>query len=197
MVFAFDLGNVLFDFDYNISLDKLVGRMKASKQDILDLVSANEYGMDFERGKLTTKEFYQGFVKRFDAEIEYKDFCTIWADIFKLKPEMVDFVKEIKEKHSVFMISNINELHFEFLYSNFNEVFDLFDGLILSYKVKAVKPDIEIYQALAKAANAEFNQIIYIDDRKDLTDPASSYGLKAVLFTDLTKLKTDIKRLLP
>ena len=93
------------------------------------------------------------------------------------------------------MISNINELHFEYLYKEHPQVFSLFDELILSFKVKSIKPEIKIYQALRTAAGVEFENIVYIDDRADLIEAAKEFKLNCIQFVSHDKLIDDLRAL--
>ena len=191
-VLAFDLGNVIFGFDYTIALEKIKHKMGASIEKIIEEFYCHDFTLPFEKGLVSGHDFYLDFKKTFSADFNYQEFTDIWCKIFFPIPEVIDLVRKLKKKYSIYMISNINELHFDYLLQEYPEVFSLFDGLILSFKVKSIKPEIKIYQALKDACGVEFNNIVYIDDRADLIEAARRLNLHCIQFIDHSKLIDDL-----
>jgi len=191
---AFDLGKVLFDFDYFIALDKIGNKIRATKKEIIDAVFVDDYGLKFEKGLLTPHEFYDDFVDRFGADIDYDSFEQAWCEIFTPFEDMINFVKKVKAKYPIYMISNLNVLHYNYLYRNFRDVFSLFDDLVLSFKVKTVKPETKIYDILRKMSGVNFNEIVYIDDRQDLIEKAKLLDLRCIRFDGLDDLISELKK---
>lgn len=193
--FAFDLGRVIFDFDYNIALEKMVGQITASKEKIIDELFYKDFGTDFEKGLISSREFYLKFKKEFGGAPIYEEFADIWCDIFSLNEKVKDLISKLSKTYSVYLISNINELHFEFLYTRHPDIFNLFNGLILSYQVQAVKPEKLIYETLKNLANTAYENIIYIDDRQDLIEEAKQLKLRCIQFTDFDRLVSNLRSL--
>lgn len=162
-VLAFDLGNVVFDFDYTIALGKIKSKMKASEDEVIKALYIDDFALAFEKGLVSEREFYLEFKKAFSLSSDYKEFVDVWCKIFFPKPEVIDWIKYLKPKYPLYLISNINKMHFDYLYKKYKPVFSLFDDLILSFRLKAVKPEETIYQALKTAAGGAFKNIIYID----------------------------------
>jgi hydrogenase maturation protease len=192
---AFDLGRVLFDFDYSIALNKIKDKIGVSAEKIIHELFYNNFATDFEKGVTAAYDFYLKFKKEFRAEIGYEEFIEVWCDIFSPRYETIDLVDKLRIIYPVYLISNINELHFNFLYKKYPQVFSLFDGLILSYKVKSLKPEKKIYAELKKVSKREYEQIIYIDDRQDLIKEAKDFKLNCILFSDLAKLMNSLHTL--
>ncbi len=194
-VLAFDLGNVLFGFDYTIALKKIKSRMKASVEDVIKALYVDDFGLDFERGLVSGPQFYGQFKERFSATLSYETFVDIWCKIFFPLPEVISLVASFKPKYSLYLISNLNRLHFEYLYGKYGAVFCLFDDLILSFKLKSVKPERKIYDALRRAAGVDFSEIVYIDDRPDLISAAKQFNLKCIQFKSYRQLVADLQSL--
>jgi len=186
--FAFDLGKVLFDFDYNIALAKIESRIEVSSQEIIHQLFFNDFARDFEKGLIGAHEFYEKFKNAFKLSATYEEFIGNWCDIFSLNKDVVNLVERLSYVYPVYLISNINELHFEYLHKKHPEVFSLFNGLVLSYQVKSLKPEKEIYQLLRKISGHEYKDIIYVDDRIDLICEAKQLNLACINFTNFSEL---------
>jgi len=194
-VIAFDLGKVLFDFDFNILLEKIKDKVGVPAEEVIRELFENDFGLGFEKGQVSPEEFYSSFNRAFKATLSYEDFTAAWSKIFSPKNEVIELVRHLKGKYPLYLISNINVLHFEYLFKQYREVFSLFNQLILSFKVKSVKPEQAIYQALKDTAGVGFEDIIYIDDRKDLITKAKDYSLQCLQFTSFNQLLADLKNL--
>ena len=162
---------------------------------MIEQLRENKFGLSFEKGLIGPHEFYEDFKSKFQAKLTYDEFASIWCDIFYLHTDVINLVEKLTRTYSLYLISNINELHFNFLDQRYREVFELFNGLILSYKVKSIKPEEEIYYALRTMADTNFNNIIYIDDRKDLIEAASLLDLQCIQFKDYDSLLNNLSSL--
>ncbi|MDD3295990.1 MAG: HAD family phosphatase [Candidatus Omnitrophica bacterium] len=190
---AFDLGNVLFNFDYTVALKKIQPQMKASVKDIMSALYDDDFALDFERGKVSPEEFYRCFCRKFSLDLGYDDFVDAWCKIFFPNPEMVKLIKLLSRENSLYLISNINELHYKYLNSLYGSFFLFFKSLILSFEVKAVKPEEKIYRVLEQNSGTTLSRIIYIDDRRDLIDEAKKIGLKCLHFKGYLTLCNELK----
>ena len=192
---AFDLGGVLFDFDYNTALNKIKDSMDISTQEVIHALFHENFTDDFERGLVSSHDFYLRFKQKTGLSLEYKDFVPIWCDIFVPKEESIALVRSMRRHYKLLLISNVNELHYRFLKDRFGQVFSLFDEEILSFKVKQIKPFKEIYDLLLKRARADLDELIYIDDRPDLVSEARRQGFKCVQFKDIQQCTRELKDL--
>jgi len=190
---AFDLGRVVFDFDYNIALERIRDRIGVPQHVIIDALFYKDFAGDFEKGLVSSYDFYLKFINEFKANLEYQNFLDVWCNIFYPKKETVELLNKLKPVYPLYLISNINELHFNYLYNKFSDVFSLFNDLILSFEVKALKPEARIYQELKKVTNVPFEDIIYIDDRQDLIDKAKEFKLRCIKFHQLPQLIKDLE----
>ncbi|MCK9572903.1 MAG: HAD hydrolase-like protein [Candidatus Omnitrophica bacterium] len=191
--FAFDLGKVLFDFDYAIALKKIKSDIKIPTHRIIHELFYNNFAQDFEKGLMGAHEFYKKFCNAFNCSLSYWQFTDAWCNIFSLNREVAAFVKKISGFYPIYLISNINELHFDYLQNNYPEVFSVFNGLILSYKVKSIKPEKRIYEALKEKSGCNYENIFYIDDRKEFIEEARRFDIKCINFVGLTELKASLK----
>lgn len=191
---AFDLGRVLFDFDYNIALKKIEGKISVSKEDIIQALFYEGFAEDFEKGEISPYDFYLKFKKKTGFWGDYQEFVPVWCDIFTLNEETVSLLEAFKPFYRLFLISNINKLHYDFLRERYPYVFALFDKEILSFKVGYTKPSPYIYKYLLEPSLAK-QELVYIDDREDLVAEAKKQGFISLQFRDINQCREALKNL--
>lgn len=200
-----DLGNVLINFDHRIAVKKIEGCIPKKEEEIYQLFFDSDITKDYEEGKISSLDFFKKIKDLLGLDmggsksisIWYSNFLPIWNNIFfeeSINKSMQNFLKGLKGKYKLVMISNINETHFEYL-KNSMPIFKEFDKLILSYEIGFRKPAKEIYEAALKSVNTEASKVFYVDDRKDLIEAASKLGIKGITFTGEEALKKIIEEL--
>jgi len=193
IIIAFDLGRVLFEFDYYLFFKKIKDKTRTSFSSIAHALFFDDFALDFEKGLVSGFDFYRKFKKEFKVEIDYSQFVNGWCKIFSPQKEVIELVRKLRFIYPLYLISNINKLHFDYLYKRWKNIFSLFDELILSFKVKSVKPERNIYKRLLSSGISP-QDVIYIDDRKDLIKEARKIGLQCVRFQKVGGLVKDLKK---
>lgn len=192
-----DLGNVLINFDHRIAVKKILRHTQKNEHDIYQLFFDSGITKDYEEGKIASLDFFKRVKDSLGLDMDYAAFLPIWNDIFFETPlniKFQSFLKSVKYKYKLVMISNINETHFEFLKEKM-PIFLEFDKLILSYEVGFRKPSPEIYDAALRAAGAKKSKVFYIDDRADLIEAAQGMGIKGITFNGeeaFEKIKSEL-----
>lgn len=189
---VFDLGNTLIRFDHNISAGKIAKACNVDLQKAYDTFFDSDITRPFERGKLSPVEFHAEASRLLGFELSYDDFVEVWNDIFWEDDRMCALARELKSKYKLFLLSNISMLHFEHIRSKF-DIIDIFDELILSYQVGAIKPERKIFDEVIKRAGGNKSGLFYIDDRQDLIEAALELGIDSVRFENVDKLRDIMK----
>ena len=96
--------------------------------------------------------------------MDYDQFRTIWSSIFTdiLIPESM--LEGLARRYRLVLVSNTNALHFEMLRETYGHLLRHFDDLVLSYEVRAMKPQPEIFQAAVERAGCLPQECFYTDD---------------------------------
>jgi len=179
-----DLGNVLINFDHRIAVKRILDYTPKKEADIYALFFDSPLTGLYEEGKISSDEFFYRVKEFLRLDMDYNTFLPIWDEIFFETPiniKMQNFLRGIKSKYKLVMMSNLNEIHFEFLRKKM-DIFSEFDRLVLSYEVGFRKPAPEIYKLALDFAQTQASRAFYIDDRKDLVEAASRLGIRGVVF---------------
>lgn len=187
-VIVFDLGNTLIRFDHNISARKIANLFRLDSKKIYDAFFDSPITRDFEKGLISPREFYKKASHLLGVKLPYKDFVDIWNDIFWEDKEACDLARHLKNTYRLFLLSNVNRLHFEYIEKKF-DIIKIFDEIILSFMVGAIKPDRLIFEDVIKRAGGDKSSVLYIDDREDLIKEALLLGIDSLRFENAGKLK--------
>ncbi len=186
---VFDLGNTVIRFDHNIAAKKIANLFRLDSKKIYDLFFDSNITRAFEVGALSPRQFHREASQILGIKLPYKDFAKIWSEIFWEDEGACAIVCELKKKnHRLFLLSNINRLHFEYIEKSF-DIIKVFDELILSFMVGAMKPDRLIYEEVIRRSGGDKSKILYIDDREDLIKEATALGIDSIRFEGAEKLR--------
>ena len=184
---VFDLGNTLIRFDHNIAARKLANLFNLDSKKIYDAFFDSEITRAFEKGLISPREFHKRAEKLLGLKLSYKDFVPIWNDIFWEDEEACAIARQLKGRYKLFLLSNVNRLHFEHIQKKF-AIIKIFDEIILSFMVGAIKPDKRIFDDVVRRAGGDKKAILYIDDREDLIKEAMALGIDSVRFENAQHL---------
>lgn len=192
----FDYGGVMSDGGKGVELTKRISQnLAVSKERAFELL---DIGWTlYANGKISEDEFWRQLEAAYGESIapEKRMIWNAW-DVMKPRPEMLEFVKELRANHlQVGLVSNVIPYTMEQIRSH--GVYDSFEFTILSAEVGCGKPDIEIYQlALEKLPGIKPEAIIFIDDLPQFLDPARELGLQCVLAATSTQVIADVNALI-
>ena len=189
---VFDLGNTLIRFDHNIAARKLAVLFGLDPGRIYDMFFDSEITRVFEKGEISPREFHRRAAELLGIKISYKDFVPIWNDIFWEDEAACSLARRLKKDYRLFLISNVNRLHFEHIRKKFG-IMRIFDEMILSFAVGAMKPDRVIYEDMVRRSGGDKSRVLYIDDREDLIKEARLLGIDSIRFEGADKLKKDLR----
>ena len=190
---VFDLGNTLIRFDHRISARKLVNLFHLDMKKVYDTFFDSPLTRDFETGRISPREFYLRTTRYLGVKIPYRDFIDIWNDIFWEDTAMCELARSLKGSYRLFLLSNVNRLHFDHIMKRF-DIITIFDEVILSFVVGAIKPDRVIFDDVVKRAGGDSSKVLYIDDREDLTREARLLGIDAIRFEGVDSLTEQLKQ---
>lgn len=184
---VFDLGKVLVDFDYSIAARKLAARATMTVEE-LGLMLQSPLLFRYETGLLTSAEFYREVCFATGFRGTFDEFGALFGDIFAPIQPMLDLQATLRGRgYRTYIFSNTNELAIRFIRDNF-PFFKNFDGYILSYEHRAMKPDSAIYEAVERASGNRGGEILYLDDRAENIAAGTARGWQA--FVHETPAKT-------
>lgn len=181
---VFDLGKVLVDFDYGLVVNRVAARSRMGVKELQRLVTEPTLLYAFERGELTSEQFYAAIARETGFQGDYPEFARYFADIFTEIPAMTALHRELRKRGvPTFIFSNTNDLAVDHIRRHFRFFAD-FDGYVLSYEHGWMKPDAPLYEAVEKVTGRSGADLFYLDDRPENVATALDRGWHALVHED-------------
>ncbi len=193
-VIVFDLGNVLLPFDYKIILQNL-DSVENGLGEKFAVFYRNNYDVHrrFERGELSTDEFAEIMLGVLEHKVAKERFFEIYSKMFTVNEVLVGVLPVLKKNHRLVLLSNTNAIHQRYGWQDY-DFLRLFDKLVLSHEVGAVKPEEKIYRAVEEFTRAAPERHFYIDDIPDYVAGGAKMGWDAVQFVGNRELFGDFEK---
>ena len=161
--------------------------------------AAEKFGLDFEEmderhhltfgtyeeGKLSLEEYLSRAVFYEERSFSRDSFMMFMFAQSHPYPEMIDFVRSLKSRHALKVISVSNEGRelTEYRIKRF-ELGTFIDCFISSCFVHVRKPDYDIYHIAMDVAQASCEEIVYIEDRGMFVEAARCLGIQGIVHKD-------------
>jgi FMN phosphatase YigB (HAD superfamily) len=190
----FDLGRVLIPFEFNRAYRAMEILTGLRTQEIRESLAATNLMREFETGLMSPEEFAEAVMGVLSFRCQLPEFNRIWNSIFlpeTLIPEAA--IRELASRYRLIIVSNTNRLHFEML-KNTYPIFQYFFGFVLSYEVKAMKPDPAFYAAALGMAGCLPRECVFIDDLPENVAGAERAGLHGIVFESFPQLSEEFRR---
>ena len=190
----FDLGNVLLNFEPKEYVKSKV--IEEKNEEVYESIFKSEEWPMLDRGTITEEDAKNNIISR---KVENKEYINSvfenWYDILTPIESSVEVLKKLKERgYRVFYLSNFHLAAFEYVTKK-HDFFGLFDGGVVSYKEKLLKPEKEIYEKILYEYNLEPNETVFIDDMEVNVKAAVNYGMKGIILKNPIALKGELENL--
>ena len=172
---VFDIGNVLAEFPWRRYLHSF-HFTEETEERIAKALFMSDIWREADRGAMTDEEIFE----------------TCRKEI----PDSVSWIKKLKEKgYRVYLLSNYAKTTFEEAIKCF-EFLNYVDGRVISYEIKAIKPEKEMYEELIQKYNVNPKEAVFLDDLVENLEAAKKFGFATILVQDREKAKEKLNLLL-
>jgi glucose-1-phosphatase len=185
----FDLGNVLVHFSHDRMCDQIGRALGRTGADVRRFLIDSGLMWDFERGKLTESQLLAAVESEIAGPFDHAAVNDACCDIFTLNDPIVPLVWSLKNRGlRLVLLSNTSPWHVAWVRKCW-PVLELFDELVLSYEVGAIKPEAPAFEAALKAIRCRPEECFYTDDIPKYVARGREFGLQAEVFTDVPALR--------
>ncbi|MCA9081261.1 MAG: HAD family phosphatase [Planctomycetaceae bacterium] len=187
------MGNVLVYFSHDRMFRQMGAVCDRSASEMRSLLIDSELQWEFERGQVSEREFCGRLSQLVGRELEVDAVRQAGSDIFWPHPEMRPILEGLKKQGlRLVLLSNTSISHFEWIQQRYDFP-ALFDDLVLSYEVGAIKPEEAIFRAALDKIDCDPEECFYTDDISAYVAAGRTYGLQAEIFTGANDLREHLR----
>lgn len=192
----FDMGNVLIDFRWR-ELFKEMGLEGEKFTRMAQATTLDPFWNEFDRGILSEEEMLAGFIERapeMESEIRrffYKEF----KGLLKEYDYSRQWLKSLRQKgYKILILSNFSEKALRECKDELGYM-DEADGLVISCRVKMIKPNEDIFGYLLKEYGVNPEEAVFIDDTPANIMTAQKLNIHGILFENKDQAVAELKKL--
>jgi putative hydrolase of the HAD superfamily len=190
-----DIGQVLANFRWKEYLIEC-GYDQETIQKVSNATVLNRLWGEEDRGKISTKELVELCCAEDPSVAD--EIRKLFSDITKMVREYdysADFIKHLKAAgYKVYLLSNYGETNFQYAKEHFNFL-KYVDGGVISYEVKHIKPEQEIYECLINKYNINPKEAVFLDDSQANLEGARKFGFATIHVQEFSKALHELKAL--
>ncbi len=145
------------------------------------------------RGNLTEEAYWREFLKEVDWKVTVEDLkATIRENLNQPVKGTLEIVKRCKKNYALILLTDHVREWLEYIEEK-NEEIKIFDKIIVSYKIGALKSDPFIFETILKENLMIPEETIFIDDNQKNIEKAEEAGIHGILFENAKQLKEELK----
>jgi putative hydrolase of the HAD superfamily len=192
---VFDLGNVLLKFkpkeflrnyiDDHQKIERFVKRVTGSQKWLL-----------LDQGLLPVSEVEDHLKNKYPEDRDLLDsFFENWMDMLTPIEKNVELLYTLKDNdYRTYALSNFIKEAFYWVVDKY-EFFMVFDGMVISYQEKVIKPQRKIFEILLERYDLIAENCLFIDDTRSFIDIAKKLGFNVIHYEENINLKKELKKL--
>jgi len=191
----FDLGMVLVGYCWKEYLESFHYPEQIAGEVAEAMFLSSEWN-EFDRSLLSDEEILESFIGNNPArEKEIREVFATIGGVIKKYDYAREWIRELKVKgYKVYYLSNFAKKTFEQAWDIMNFIEEA-DGGILSFEIKRVKPEPEIYETLVSRYRIVPGNAVFLDDSKANVEAAKKIGFHTIEFTSRDKALKELRAL--
>ncbi len=187
---VFDMGNVLLDFDPEVSLNRYCS--SEEEKDVIrrELFNGPEWALG-DKGDIKDRDRFD--LVKIRVPEKYHEALRGCADNWEMCMNPLNGAKEFceyvkKSGFGIYVLSNASDLFYTY-FPKFLPL-DFFDGVFVSSDYLMLKPDEKIYRTFLDKYGLRAGECLFIDDREENVVGAQKVGMQTFRFEgDYDKIK--------
>ena len=174
---VFDVGGVLLDLHYEAFI-RYLGGVGIDMGDLPAWLAKVDLA-GHERGDQTGHELLTRIAAMASVPVDPEELQARWLDMFERSEAMFSLARGLMADYRVFLLSNAGDLHWQ----HFDRLYgldSLVHGACASYRVRAIKPEPDIYRKAEVMFALDPAATVFIDDLPQNVAGAQGCGWRAI-----------------
>jgi epoxide hydrolase-like predicted phosphatase len=191
----FDLGGVIVRTEFQAPRQQLAEKLGMEYDDLSRIVFEGESGVRAALGEITSADHWASVIQRLKRPAS--ELSRIRDEFFAgdiVDRTLVEYIRSLRGKYKTGLISNAwSDLRDFVVREKFD---DVFDKMIISAEVGALKPEPKIFQIALEQIGVSPNEAVFVDDFKANIVGCEKVGIKGIHFKDAESTMKQLKELL-
>lgn len=194
----FDLGNVLYDIDFNNMYSAFGDLGIQNFETHFTLNHGDQIFFDLEKGLISEAAFYSGFNELYGLSTSTAQIKNAWnALLVGYRKESIDWIKNNNTRLNTFLFSNTNQIHYNYFIPQFTKELggnfeDLFKKPYYSHQMGQRKPDPASFQTIVEKEGLYAAETLFIDDNEPNIIAAAEIGLEVLHLRPGMRVEKDL-----
>lgn len=187
-VIIFDLGGVVIDLEYTDTIDAFRKLGSPQFDELYSQALQTDLFDRYETGNISSLHFINKLKELVPRNCSPNEVVAAWnAMIKEFQPEKLTFIEQLKNTHTIALLSNTNDLHEDRVRRKLKTVTKqplehYFHHTFLSHQISARKPHPATFIHVCEKMNVQPESVLFIDDSKQHIEGAEQAGLATYLF---------------
>jgi len=192
MNIVFDLGGVVFDWQPEALARRIYDDPQTEALVLREIIGTADW-IELDRGTLPLDAaIARGAARTGLSEAAVSRlFDAVPASLTPIDAT-IDLLRELNNtSHSLLVLSNMHLASADFLEAN-HDIWNLFDGVVFSCRIKQVKPEPGIYEHLLASYELDPAETVFIDDMQENLEAASAFNIRTIQFVSPAQCRADL-----
>jgi putative hydrolase of the HAD superfamily len=198
----FDLGNVLYDIDFEIMYKRFHELGIPNFENHFTLNQSDPLFFDLEKGFIDEVAFCSRFNQLYNLSLNKDQIIEAWnLLLIGFREKSLDWLKSNQSNFSLFLYSNTNQPHQDYFLAQYTREIGgdfntLFKKPYYSHEMGMRKPDPASFQYILDQEGLIAAETLFIDDNEPNVLGAASVGLQVLYLQPGMFIETELPKLL-
>jgi len=195
----FDLGNVLYDIDFQLMNQAFASIGIEGFDQHFTLNKSHQLFLDLEMGLINELAFYEGVRALANLPLTNAQIKFAWnALLVGFRKNSIEWIKDNNTKYNTFLYSNTNQIHHDHFIAEFEKevasysFVSLFKTPYYSHEMGMRKPDPASFTYIIEKEGFLAGETLFIDDNEPNIIAAASVGLQVLHLKEGMRVENDI-----
>ena len=177
----FDLGGVLFDFDFAHALDHWAPLSMLSREALGGAFVFDEAYQRHERGEISAEQYFDSLRQSLQLAASDTQMAAGWNAIFRAEiTPTLDAVQAARARFPCYAFTNTNATHHATWRAAYPQVEASFDRVFASSEIGLRKPERAAFTHVCAAIGKAPAEVLFFDDLLENAQGAIAVGMQAV-----------------
>jgi putative hydrolase of the HAD superfamily len=198
----FDLGNVLYDIDFEIMYKRFHELGIPNFENHFTLNQSDPLFFDLEKGFIDEVTFCSRFNQLYNLSLNKDQIIAAWNSLLiGFREKSLDWLKSNQSNFSLFLYSNTNQPHQDYFLAQYTREIGgdfntLFKKPYYSHEMGMRKPDPASFKFILDQEGLKAAETLFIDDNEPNVAAAASVGLQVLYLQPGMHIEWELSKLL-